>query len=104
MMPWGSIRKAIDLYYQSLAIAEDIGNRQGQSQSLGNIGFSYYCLGDYQQAYQFQSQHLAIAEEIQDPWETSNALCNLGATSIKLEQYGRGSGISRCCRCCCVRN
>jgi tetratricopeptide (TPR) repeat protein len=46
----GDYRRAIDHHEQSLAIAREIGDRQGEGSSLGSLGNCYYSLGDYRRA------------------------------------------------------
>ena len=41
----GEYRRAIDLHTQALAIARDIGDRQGEGADLGNLGNCHYRLG-----------------------------------------------------------
>ena len=62
----GDYRQAIDLHTQALAVARDIGDRQGESASLGNLGLCHEHLGDYRQAIELHTQALAIARDIGD--------------------------------------
>ena len=62
----GDYRRAIDHHEQSLAIAREIGDRQGEGVALGNLGICYYSLGDYPRAIDHHEQALAIAREIGD--------------------------------------
>ena len=55
----GDYRQAIDLHTQALAIARDIGNRQGEGVELGYLGVCHYSLGDYRQAIDLHTQALA---------------------------------------------
>ena len=43
----GEYEQAIDLHTQALAIARDIGDRQGEGAELGNLGLCHYDLGEY---------------------------------------------------------
>ena len=43
----GEYERAIDLYTQALAIARDIGDRQGEGAWLGNLGLCRSSLGEY---------------------------------------------------------
>ena len=49
-------QRAIDFQQQSLEIEREIGDRNGEANSLGNLGLAYYSLGQYQQAIDFQQQ------------------------------------------------
>ncbi|MEL6816071.1 MAG: tetratricopeptide repeat protein, partial [Cyanobacteria bacterium J06598_3] len=48
----------------TLVIAQEIGDRDGEGESLGNLGLYYDRLGNYKRAIKFQEQSLAIAQEI----------------------------------------
>ena len=74
----GEYRRAIDLYSQALAIARDIGDRQGEGNPLGNLGLCHYSLGEYRRAIDLYTQALAIARDIGDRQGEGNALGNLG--------------------------
>ncbi len=74
----GDYPRAIDYYQQSLAIAREIGNRQGEGAALGNLGNCYYRLGDFPRAIDYYQQSLAIAREIGNRRGEGNALGNLG--------------------------
>ena len=60
----GEYRQAIDLYTQALAIAREIGYRQGEGAALGNLGVCHQHLGEYRQAIDLLTQALAIVREI----------------------------------------
>lgn len=65
---------------QALAIAHEIGDKQGEHNSLINLGLAHACLGEVRKAIEFFNQALAIAREIGDKSGEGNALGNLGAT------------------------
>jgi tetratricopeptide (TPR) repeat protein len=69
-----------------LEITKEIGDRNGEAKSLGNLGIAYYSLGQYQQAIQFQQQSLEITKEIGDRNGEANSLHNLG---LALKELGR---------------
>ena len=62
----GDYRRAGDHHQQALAIARDIGDRQGEGAVLGNLGLCYDSLGDYRRAIDHHQQALAIARDIGD--------------------------------------
>jgi tetratricopeptide (TPR) repeat protein len=74
----GDYRRAIDHQEQRLAIAREIGDRQGEGVSLGNLGNCYYSLGDYRRAIDHHVQRLAIARQIGDRRGECNGLVGLG--------------------------
>ena len=77
-MSLGEYRQAIDLHTQALAIARDIGDRQGEGVTLGNLGNCHTSLGEYRQAIDLHTQALAIARDIGDRYGEANALDYLG--------------------------
>ena len=72
---------------QALTIYREIGNRQGEANSLGNLGLAYYSLGQYQKAIDFHQQQLEMAREIGDRQGEANSLGNLGNAYYFLGQY-----------------
>jgi tetratricopeptide (TPR) repeat protein len=85
----GDYRQAIELHARSLAIAREIGDRQGEGAALGSLGFCHSSLGDYRQAIELHTQSLAIAREIGDPQGESAELGNLGSCHYSLGDYWR---------------
>jgi tetratricopeptide (TPR) repeat protein len=85
----GQYQRAIDFYQQSLDIKKEIGDIQGESNSLNNLGNAYDSLGQYQRAIAFYQQSLDIAKEIGDIQGESNSLNNLGNAYYSLGQYQR---------------
>ncbi|MEL0591384.1 MAG: CHAT domain-containing tetratricopeptide repeat protein, partial [Planktothrix rubescens PR222] len=71
---------------QLLEIAREIGYRQGEAASLGNLGNAYHSLGQYDKAIAFHEQLLEIAREIGYRQGESVALNNLGNTLLKTNQ------------------
>ena len=80
-------REALQSGEQALTIYREIGNRQGEANSLGNLGLAYYSLGQYQKAIDFHQQQLEMAREIGDRLEEANSLGNLGIVYYALGQY-----------------
>jgi tetratricopeptide (TPR) repeat protein len=64
-----------------------LGDRNGEANSLNNLGNAYCSLGQYQQAIQFQQQSLEIKREIGDRNGEANSLGNLGLAYYSLRQY-----------------
>jgi tetratricopeptide (TPR) repeat protein len=79
--------QAIDFYDQALLLARKLGDRNGESASLGNLSSAYGSLGQYQQAIQFFQQSLQISKEIGDRKGEANSLGNLGYAYYLLGQY-----------------
>ncbi|MDV3351703.1 tetratricopeptide repeat protein [Leptothoe sp. LEGE 181152] len=70
--------EALELFQQSLAIRQDIGDRRGVGASLNNIGFIYDSQGDYPQALDYYQQALAIRQDIGDRRGEGTMLNNIG--------------------------
>ena len=83
----GKYPQAIDFHQQSLAIAQQIGERDGEAISLNNLGNAYDSLGQYQQAIEFHQQSLAIAQQIGERKGEANSLGSLGNAYNSLGQY-----------------
>jgi tetratricopeptide (TPR) repeat protein len=58
------VEKAIEQYEQALAIAREIGDRQGEGSVLGALGNAYSDLGQVEKANEQYEQALAIAREL----------------------------------------
>ena len=83
----GEYERAIDLHAQALAIARDIGDRQGEGIQLGNLGNCHSSLGEYERAIDLHTQALAIARDIGDRQGEGAALGNLGNCRSSLGEY-----------------
>lgn len=60
----GDLESALEFLQKSLAISEEIGDRQGVGEVSGNIGFVCHDQGDLERALTFHKKHLSISEEI----------------------------------------
>ena len=77
-------QKAIGYYQQRLAIAQEIGDRHGETVALGNLGIVYKNLGDVRKAIAHYEQQLLISREIGDRNGETNVLGNLGNVHARL--------------------
>ena len=77
------------MYEQALAIAREIGDRQGEANHLGNLGICYADLGQTQRAIELLRAGLAIAREIGDRQGEADHLGNLGGRYADLGQTRR---------------
>jgi len=80
-------REALLSWEQALTIYQEIGDRQGEANSLGNLGTAYNSLGQYHRASKFLEQSLEISLEIGDRLAQANSLGNLGIGYYSLGQY-----------------
>ncbi|MHC5729836.1 MAG: tetratricopeptide repeat protein, partial [Nostoc sp.] len=84
----GQYQRAIEFYQQSLEISREIGDRNGEGNSLIGLGNAYKSLGEYQRAIEFHQQSLEISREIGDIRGEAIAWYNLG---LSLENVNRES-------------
>ncbi|MDX2217100.1 MAG: tetratricopeptide repeat protein [Oculatellaceae cyanobacterium bins.114] len=76
-------------YQQSLDLAKEVGDKQGQWKALNNLGNIFQSLGEYTEAISFLQETLALAQEIGDRRGEGNALGNLGLAYNSLGNYER---------------
>ncbi|GIV30296.1 MAG: hypothetical protein KatS3mg028_1362 [Bacteroidia bacterium] len=74
----GNYAKALEYYFQSLKINEDIENKAGQANNLGNIGIVYFAQGNYIKALEYYFQALKKNEEIGNKKSQATNLGNIG--------------------------
>ncbi|KAL7048470.1 hypothetical protein ACKWTF_003354 [Chironomus riparius] len=82
-----SLMKAVDYYQQNLTLMREIGDRSAQGRSCGNLGNTYYLLGDFQAAIEHHQERLKIAREFGDKAAERRANSNLGNSHIFLGQF-----------------
>ncbi len=78
---------ALQSWQEALRIYREIGDRQGETASLGNLGVVCRNLGQYDKAIEFLQQALTIAREISNHQKEANALNNLAIVHYLLGQY-----------------
>ena len=91
----GQYQRAIAFHQQSLDIKKEIGDIQGESNSLGNLGNAYNSLGQYERAIAFYQQSLDIFKEIGDIRGKANAWFNLGLSLEKVDREQDALGAYR---------
>jgi CHAT domain-containing protein len=83
----GRYQQAIECHQKSLAITQEIGDREGEANSLRGLGNAHYSLILYQRAIEYHQQSLSITREIGDRKGQVNSLIGLGNAHDCLEQY-----------------
>jgi len=89
--------KAIEYSKQSLAIAREIKDREGEGVALGHLAVAYNYLGNSAKAIEYSQQSLAIAREIKDREGEGVALGHLAgaynflSNSAKAIEYSQQS-------------
>jgi tetratricopeptide (TPR) repeat protein len=61
--------------------------------ALGNLGLTYYYLGNSAKAIEYTQQSLAIAREIKDRQQEGEALGNLGGAYLSLGNSAKALSI-----------
>jgi tetratricopeptide (TPR) repeat protein len=72
-------QRAIDFHQQSLAIHQNIGDRQSEAISLNNLGLAYQDLGQHQKAIDLFQQSLTIKKQIGDRAKYASFKIDLGS-------------------------
>jgi tetratricopeptide (TPR) repeat protein len=73
----------------ALAAARRLKRRGWEGIALGNLGNTYYRLGEYRRAIEYHEQHLQIAREIDERKQEGQSLGNLGLSYESLGEYRR---------------
>lgn len=82
-----ALNKAIEYYQQNLTLMRDLGDRGAQGRACGNLGNTYYLLGDFQKAIEYHKERLKIAKEFGDKPAERRANSNLGNSHIFLGEF-----------------
>jgi len=82
----GHAREAVRLLTWAAEASREIGDRQGEGVTLGNLGNAYADLGQVEEAIASYTQALEIAREIGDRRNEGNWLGNLGNAYAALGQ------------------
>jgi CHAT domain-containing protein/tetratricopeptide (TPR) repeat protein len=85
----GQYAKAMELFEQSLAINEELGDRAGQGTTLHGLGNCFVSLGQSVKAIELFEQSLAIFKELVDRAGQGAALNGLGMCYRSLGQYAK---------------
>ena len=72
---------------QSLAILQQIGDRQGEGATLNNLATTALAKGDYDTALRYLEQSLAILQQIGDIYGMAATMANIGAMLFEQESY-----------------
>jgi len=86
-----SLQKAAEFYEQNLEIVQELGDVASVGRACGNLGNTYYLLGDFQKAIRYHEKRLAIAKEFGDRSAERRAYTNLGNAYIFLGEFENAS-------------
>nr|XP_057929500.1 G-protein-signaling modulator 2-like isoform X2 [Doryrhamphus excisus] len=87
-----ALRKAAQYYEANLCVVKELGDRAAQGRTYGNLGNTYYLLGDFETAVAAHEKRLLIAKEFGDRSAERRAHCNLGNAHIFLTQFEVAAG------------
>ncbi|XP_033119139.1 G-protein-signaling modulator 2-like [Anneissia japonica] len=77
-----SLLTAIDYYEANLKLVRELGDRAAQGRACGNLGNTYYLLGDFDVAIKYHEERLFIAKEFGDKAAERRAYSNLGNAHV----------------------
>ena len=83
----GQYDKVREYHEKALAISIEIGDRNGEATSYGNLGTLFQSLGQYDKAREYQEKALAIRIEIGDRDGEATSYGNLGTLFQSLGRY-----------------
>ncbi|XP_078141634.1 G-protein-signaling modulator 2-like isoform X3 [Centroberyx gerrardi] len=87
-----ALKKATQYYEANLGLVNEMGDRAAQGRTYGNLGNTYYLLGDFENAVAAHEKRLLVAKEFGDKSAERRAHCNLGNAHIFLGQFDVAAG------------
>lgn len=81
------LQKAVEYYAANLHLMEELNDRSAQGRACGNLGNTYYLLGNFTQAIHYHNERLTIAKEFGDKAAERRAHSNLGNAHIFLGEF-----------------
>uniref|UniRef100_A0A3Q2Z0P8 G-protein-signaling modulator 2-like n=1 Tax=Hippocampus comes TaxID=109280 RepID=A0A3Q2Z0P8_HIPCM len=87
-----ALRKASQYYEANLCLVKELGDHAAQGRTYGNLGNTYYLLGEFETAVAAHEKRLLIAKEFGDKSAERRAHCNLGNAHIFLSQFEVAAG------------
>ncbi|KAG5896344.1 hypothetical protein JTB14_005824 [Gonioctena quinquepunctata] len=83
----GCLQQAVTYYEENLTLMQDLGDIAAQGRACGNLGNTYYLLGDFAQAIRYHEERLSIARQFGDKAAERRAHSNLGNSHIFMGQF-----------------
>ncbi|KAE8748698.1 hypothetical protein FOCC_FOCC004501 [Frankliniella occidentalis] len=81
------LKEAVHYYEENLKLMRELNDTAAQGRACGNLGNTYYLLGDFQQAIRYHEERLKIAREFGDRAAERRANSNLGNSHIFLGEF-----------------
>ncbi|XP_037867906.1 G-protein-signaling modulator 2 [Bombyx mori] len=79
--------QAVNYYEQNLVLMRELNDRLAIGRACGNLGNTYYLLGEFNVAVQYHTERLEMAKECKDKAAERRAHSNLGNSHIFLGQF-----------------
>lgn len=81
------LQQAVNYYEENLQLMRELNDTAAQGRACGNLGNTYYLLGNFQQAIKYHQERLKIAREFGDKAAERRANSNLGNSHIFLGEF-----------------
>ncbi|XP_046683280.1 G-protein-signaling modulator 2 isoform X2 [Homalodisca vitripennis] len=81
------LQQAVQYYEENLSLMRELNDTAAQGRACGNLGNTYYLLGNFQQAIKYHQERLKIAREFGDKAAERRANSNLGNSHIFLGEF-----------------
>nr|CAH7742108.1 unnamed protein product [Callosobruchus chinensis] len=81
------LQQAVTYYEENLALMQELGDVAAQGRACGNLGNTFYLLGDFAQAIHYHEERLSIARQFGDKAAERRAHSNLGNSHIFMGQF-----------------
>ncbi|XP_019755455.1 G-protein-signaling modulator 2 isoform X2 [Dendroctonus ponderosae] len=81
------LQEAVSYYEENLALMRDLGDVAAQGRACGNLGNTFYLLGDFGQAIHYHEERLSIARQFGDKAAERRAHSNLGNSHIFMGRF-----------------
>lgn len=79
------------LHRENLEVMLELGDVAARGRALGNLGNTYYLLGDFQQAIYYHNERLKIAQVFGDKAAERRANTNLGNSHVFLGEFEKAA-------------
>ncbi|CAG9862791.1 unnamed protein product [Phyllotreta striolata] len=83
----GCLLQAVMYYKENLVLMQDLTDVAAQGRACGNLGNTFYLLGDFAQAIRYHEERLSIARQFGDKAAERRAHSNLGNSHIFMGQF-----------------
>lgn len=88
-MYWGKPEIALEFFFSSLKIREEINDKKGVASCLNNIGLVYHDIGEDPKALEYHFRSMKIEEEIGDKQGAASSLGNIGVIYDDQHEYSK---------------